>query len=191
MAKKEKKGLKKVESKKKAVKPAKVKSKKALPPAKIEAGKALTPFQAIERRFQEMEKRFEDIFRSPLSLLPSWMPRLKMPELGEISPSVDILTEGDDIVVKAELPGMKKENVDVHLTEDTITISGEKEKEEKVEKKDYYRYESSYGSFNRSFSLPAEVQAEKASAKFKDGVLEIRIPKTEEAKKKEKKLMIE
>jgi HSP20 family protein len=191
MAKKEKKAPKKVESKKKAIKPAKVKSKKAQPPAKMEAGKALTPFQAIERRFQEMERRFEDIFRSPLSLLPSWMPRLRMPTIGEISPSVDIITEGDDIVVKAELPGMKKEDVDVHLTEDTITISGEKKKEEKVEKKDYYRYESSYGSFNRSFSLPSEVQTEKASAKFKDGVLEIRIPKTEEAKKKEKKLTVE
>lgn len=189
MAKKEKKGLKKVESKK-ALTSAKVKSKKALPPVKVESKKALAPFQEMEKRFQEMERRFEDIFRRPLSLLPSWMPRLKTHELEEISPSMDIFTEGDDVVVKAELPGMKKEDVDVNLTEDTITISGEKEKEEKVEKKDYHRFERSYGSFTRSFNLPAEVQTEKASAKFKDGVLEIRIPKTEEAKKKEKKVMI-
>ena len=60
---------------------------------------------------------------------------MKMPEIGEISSSIDILTEGDDVVVKAELPGMKKEDIDVSLTEDTITISGEKKKEEKVEKK--------------------------------------------------------
>jgi HSP20 family protein len=86
---------------------------------------------------------------------------------------------------------MKKENIDVNLTKDTITISGEKRKEEKVEKKDYHSIERSYGSFKRSFSLPAEVETEKASATFKDGVLEIRIPKTEEAKKKEKKVMIE
>ncbi len=189
MAKKEKKGLKKVASKK-ALKPAKGKYRKALPPAKVEPKRALTPFQEIERRFQEMERRFEDIIRRPLSLLPSWMPRLKMHELEEITPSIDIFTKGDDVVVKAELPGIKKEDVDVDLTEDTITISGEKKKEEKVEKKDYYSYESSYGSFKRSFSLPAVVQTEKASAKFKDGVLEIRIPKTEEAKKKEKKIMI-
>jgi len=123
--------------------------------------------------------------------MPSWWPRLKMPEIEEISLSVDILTEGDDVVVKAELPGMQKEDIDISLTEDTITISGEKKKEKKVEKKDYYRLERSYGSFKRSFSLPAEVQTEKASAKFKDGVLEIRMPKTEEAKKKEKKVMIE
>jgi len=94
-------------------------------------------------------------------------------------------------VVKAELPGMKKEDIDISLTEDTITLSGEKRKEEKVEKKDYYSLERSYGSFKRSFSLPAEIQTEKASAKFKDGVLEIRMPKTEAAKKKEKKVMIE
>jgi HSP20 family protein len=158
---------------------------------KVEPTKALTPFHEMERRFQEMEKRFEDFFRRPFSLMPSWLPRLRMPEIEEISPSVDVLTEGDDVVVKAELPGMKKEDIDISLTKDTITISGEKKKEEKVEKKDYYRFERSYGSFKRSFSLPAEVQTEKASAKFKDGVLEIRVPKTEEAKKKEKKVMIE
>jgi HSP20 family protein len=159
--------------------------------AKVESKKALSPFQEMERRFQEMERRFEDLFRRPFSLLPSWMPRLKMPEIEEVSPSMDIFTEGDIVVVKAELPGMKKEDIDVSLTEDTITISGEKKKEEKIEKKDYYSFERSYGSFKRSFSLPSEVQTEKASAKFKNGVLEIRIPKTEEAKKKEKKVTVE
>lgn len=165
------------------------KEKKEL--VKVEPTKALSPFQEMEKRFGEMERRFEDFFRKPFSLLPSWMPRLKMPEIEEVSPSMDIFTEGDDVVVKGELPGMKKEDINVSLTKDTISISGEKKKEEKVEKKDYYSLERSYGSFKRSFSLPAEVQTEKASAKFKDGVLEIRIPKTEEAKKKEKKVMIE
>lgn len=165
------------------------KEKKEL--AKVESTKALSPFKQIEKRFEEMERRFEDFFRRPFSLLPSWMPRMKMPEIEEVSPSMDIFTEGDDVVVKGELPGMKKEDINVSLTKDTISISGEKKKEEKIEKKDYYSLERSYGSFKRSFSLPAEVQTEKASAKFKDGVLEIRIPKTEEAKKKEKKVMIE
>ncbi len=163
--------------------------KKAL--AKVESTKALSPFQEMEKRFEEMEKRFEDFIRRPFSSMPSWLPRLRMPEAEEVVPSVDILKEGDDIVVKAELPGMKKEDIDVSLTKDTITISGEKKKEEKIEKKDYYSLERSYGSFKRSFSLPSEVQTEKASAKFKHGVLEIRIPKTEEAKKKEKKVMVE
>ncbi len=165
------------------------KEKKEL--VKVEPTKALSPFQEMEKRFEEMEKRFEDFSRRPFSLLPSWWPRLRLPEIEEVPPSMDIFTEGDDVVVKAELPGMKKEDIDVSLTKDTISISGEKKKEEKVEKKDYYSLERSYGSFKRLFSLPAEVQTEKASAKFKDGVLEIRIPKTEEAKKKEKKVMIE
>jgi HSP20 family protein len=159
--------------------------------AKVESTKALSPFQEMEKRFEEMEKRFEDFFRKPFSSMPSWMPRLRMPEVEEVVTAIDILTEGDDIMVKAELPGMKKEDIDVILTKDTITISGEKKKEEKVEKKDYHSIERSYGSFKRSFSLPSEVQTDKASAKFKDGVLEIRIPKTEEAKKKEKKVTIE
>jgi len=158
---------------------------------KVEPTKALSPFREMEKRFEAMEKQFEDFFRKPFSFLPSWMPMMKMHRMEEFAPSIDILTEGDEVVVKAELPGIKKEDIDVDLTEDTITISGEKKKEEKVEKKDYHSIERSYGSFKRSFSLPTEIQTEKASAKFKDGVLEIRIPKTEEAKKKEKKVMIE
>ncbi|MDI6890346.1 MAG: Hsp20/alpha crystallin family protein [Thermodesulfovibrionales bacterium] len=160
---------------------AKKKSKELI---RVEPTKALSPFE-------EMERWFEDFFRRPFSLMPSWFPRLRLPEIEEVSPSVDVFEEGDEVVVKAELPGMRKEDLDVKLTEDTITISGEKKKEEKVEKKDYYRLERSYGSFTRSFRLPAEVQTEKAAAKFKDGVLEIRILKTEEAKKKERKIMIE
>jgi HSP20 family protein len=109
----------------------------------------------------------------------------------KISPSVDVFEEGDGVVVKAELPGMSREDIDVKVTDNIVTISGEKKKEEKIEKKNFYRMERSYGSFSRSFRLPTEVQAEKASAKFKGGVLEIRIPKSEEAKKKEKKVKVE
>lgn len=152
---------------------------------KIEPARALSPFE-------EMERRFEDLFRRPFSLLePSWWPRLRMPEMEEVSPKVDIFEEGDDFVVKAEIPGMKKEDIEVNLTDDMVTISGEKKQEEKVEKKDYYRLERSYGSFSRSFRLPKEIQTDKAKATFKDGVLEVKVPKTEEAKKKEKNIPIE
>jgi len=164
---------------------AKKEKKEAKELVKVEPTRALSPFE-------EMERRIEEFFRKPFSLLaPSWFPRLKFPELEELTPFVDIYEEGDTVVVKTELPGMKKEDIDVKLTEDVLTISGEKKKEEKVEKKDYYRLERSHGSFTRSFRLPTEVQAEKATASFKDGVLEIRVPKTEEAKKKEKKIFIE
>ena len=183
MAKKEKKAKKAT----KAAKP--TKATKAL--TKVEPTKALSPFREMEKKFEVMEKRFEDFFRRPFSFLPSWMPMMKMHGMEEFAPSIDILTKGDNVVVKAELPGMKREDIDVILTQDTITISGEKQKEEKVDKKDYHSIERSYGSFKRSFSLPSEVNTEKAAAKFEHGVLEITIPKTEEAKKKEKKVMIE
>ena len=152
---------------------------------KTEPARALSPFE-------DMERRFEDLFRRPFSLIePSWWPRLRMPEMEEVSAKVDIFEEGDNFVVKAEIPGLKKEDIEVNLTGDMITISGEKKKEEKVEKKDYYRVERSYGSFTRSFRLPKEVQTDKAKATFKDGVLEVKVPKTEEAKKKEKKVPVE
>jgi HSP20 family protein len=136
--------------------------------------------------FDRMEDIFEEFFRRPFR---SRLPRLF--EEGEPTPSVDIYEEGDNIIMKSEMPGMSKEDVEVNLTDDTITISGTKKKEEKVEKKDYYHLERSFGSFKRSFALPSEVQSDKAKASFKDGVLEVTIPKSEEAKKKEKKLKIE
>lgn len=140
--------------------------------------------------FERMEDLFEDLYRRPFgSRFFTGLPSIF--EKGELSPSVDIYEEDGNIVLKAELPGMDKKDVEVNLTESSITISGEKKREEKTEKKDYYRYESSYGSFSRSFNLPKEVQTDKAKASFKDGVLKITIPKTEEAKKKEKKLEIE
>jgi len=153
--------------------------------AKVEPSRALSPLE-------EMERRIEEFFRRPFSLLgPSWLPRLRMPEFEEITPTVDIFEEGHDIVMKAELPGMKREDIEVNITDDIITLSGEKRKEEKIEKKNYHRLERSYGSFVRSFRLPTEVQTEQVKAQFKDGILEIRVPKTEEARKKEKKVQIE
>lgn len=154
--------------------------------------KAVEPYRPLEwlTPFRRMEEMFEDFFRRPLGR--PWLPSLpRLFEGMEPTPSVDIFEEGDDVVVKTELPGMEKDDVDVNLTENAITISGEKKKEEKVEKKDYYHFERSYGSFSRTFTLPAEVQTDKAKASFKKGVLEVRIPKTEEAKKKVKKVTIE
>ncbi len=82
---------------------------------------------------------------------------------------------------------MKKEEIDVKLSDNTITISGEKKKEEKVEKKDFYRMERSYGSFTRAFRLPSEVQADKVKAQFKDGILEIRVPPKQKRQSRRKK----
>ena len=140
--------------------------------------------------FGRMEDMMEDFFRRPFAR-PLWSGMPRMMEDVEPIPSVDIYEEGDTIVLKSELPGITKSDLDINLTDDTITISGEKKKEEKVEKKNYYRLERSFGSFKRSFALPSGVQSDKAKASFKNGVLEVKIPKSEEAKKKERKIKIE
>jgi len=160
-----------------------------------EEKKELTPYRSSRdiSALEQMDRLFEDFFGRRFR--PWWpgvrWPEIKWPTEVEVHPSADIFENKDEIIVKAELPGMAKEDVNVNITENSITLSGEKKKEEKVEKKDYYRLERSYGSFSRSFSLPGDVQTEKAKATFKDGILEIRVPKTEEAKKKQVKVKIE
>ncbi len=94
-------------------------------------------------------------------------------------------------MVKAELPGMDKDNIEVNLTDHTLTIKGEKKKEEEIKEKDYYRAERSYGSFFRTVELPKEVHSDKVKAHFKNGILEVRLPKTEEAKAKEVKVKVD
>jgi len=137
----------------------------------------------------ELERFFDEVFRRPFSHVS--FPRFGFATAEEIVPSMDIFEAGGDVVVKAELPGMKKEDIEVTVTDSSITISGEKKKEDEVKKKNYYKYERSYGSFCRTFSLPTTVKTDKVKSTFKDGILEIRMPKTEEAKSKEVKVKIE
>lgn len=146
------------------------------------AGRYLSPFE-------EMEHWFEEAFKRPF--YAPWMPRFRFPEFREFSPSVDIFEDGNDVVVKAEIPGMSKDEIDVNITDDVITISGEKKSEEKIEKKDFFRLERSYGSFSRRMTLPAEIQSDRAKAAFKDGILEVRIPKSEAAIQKVKKVKVD
>ena len=137
-----------------------------------------------ETYFDEVENYFDRLFRHPFSMLtPSFVfPSYQKHE--ETSPCVDVYEEDNELVVKADLPGITKEDLNVTITENRITLSGEKKHEEKVEKKDYHWCERTYGSFKRSFRLPENVKGDAAKASFRDGVLEIRIPKTEEAKPK-------
>lgn len=145
------------------------------------------------RRFMspmaQMDRLFDEVFKRPFFSL--WSPRFGAGEMEELYLPVDIFEDGESVVVKAEIPGIKKENVNVELTPDSITISGKKSGEERVEHKDYFRLERSYGSFTRSFQLPVETLTEKARAVFKDGVLEVRIPKSPAAKQHVKKLTVE
>lgn len=166
---------KKAAAKKPAVKKAPAKSAATSKPAAA-TPQVRRPLGPVE----EMEHFLEHLWRRPLMAPPAWLGRLRLPELlGEISPSVDIFEEGNNVVVKAELPGMKRDDLDIILTEDTISISGHKKSEEKVQRHDFHRVERSFGTFTRRLRLPASVLPEKAKASFKDGVLEITIPKAE------------
>lgn len=138
---------------------------------------------------EEMERAFND-FLLQRFFTPSGMPRFKFPELGDVLTSVDMFEEGDNLVIKAELPGMKKEDINVDLKDDVITISGEKKSEEKSERKDFHIVERTFGSFTRRLRLPVEIKADKVEASFKDGVLEITMPKSEAAKQNAKRIAV-
>lgn len=155
-------------------------------------GRALTPwrpFAELSRLERQMERMWDEFTGGRLR---PWRWRWGWPErLGEIVPAVDLYEEKDEIVAKVELPGLEKDDVQVNITDNLLTIKGEKKKEEEIKEEDYYCCERSYGSFSRTIELPRAIQVDKARASFKKGVLEIRIPKTEEAKKKEIKVKVD
>jgi HSP20 family protein len=97
--------------------------------------------------------------------------------ISEWSPRVDIIEDEKEIIVKAELPEMKKEDVKVTVEDGVLAISGERKLEKEEKNKKYHRVESEYGSFLRSFTLPAAILTDKVSADFKDGVLKVHLPK--------------
>ncbi len=97
-------------------------------------------------------------------------------------PVVDVYDNDDNIVIKAELPGVDKENIDIDVTGRFLTLKGERSVENEVKEEKYHRKERAYGKFERVFTLPAEVDSEKIEADYKDGVLTINIPKPEKEK---------
>lgn len=144
----------------------------------------------LSRWESEMERMMDDFFgRRRRSWWPDRWFRTDREEIG--LPAIDVYEDKDDIVVKAELPGMTKDDVQVKLSDHLLTIKGEKRKEEEIKEENYYRSERAYGSFVRSLELPKDVHPEKVKAAFKNGVLEIRLPKTEEAKTKEITVKVE
>lgn len=99
-------------------------------------------------------------------------------------PAVDVYEQGGNIVVKAELPGMKPEELHLAVEDDLLTISGEKKQENEVKEKDYYHLERTFGRFERRLRLPETVKAEGAKASYKDGILQVELPKSEQTKRK-------
>ena len=148
------------------------------------------PFMDFARWDRDMDRMMEDFFGRRAR---PWLPErwFRREELDLKAPTMDVYEEKDEIVVKAELPGIDKENIEVNLTDHTLTIKGEKKKEEEVKEENYYRSERSYGSFFRTLELPTAVHGDKVKASFKNGILEVRMPKTEEAKAKEIKVKVD
>jgi len=141
--------------------------------------------------FEEMERWFENVLRRPYSALTSHIwPDLRLGEFETVAPYVDIFEEGNELVLKADVPGLEKKDIHIQVSDNFLTVSGERKKEEKVEKENYYGYERFHGSFFRRFELPYDVDAEKIKAHLDRGVLEVRIPKSEEAKKRTRKISI-
>ena len=137
------------------------------------------PFGGLRSLRQAMDRLFEDSFVRPSRL---W------PELVGEEPALDVYQTDKDIVVKASLPGIKPEEVDISVTGDMLTIKGEHKEAEEEKKADYFRKERRYGAFRRSMTLPVVVKAEKADAAFENGVLTVTLPKTEESKPKQIKV---
>ncbi len=136
------------------------------------------PLRDIVSIQDEMNQLFDDFFgRTP----KRWF----RPEEGLWTPNVDVSETKDEIVLTAEMPGMKKEDITLSVQDNVITLSGEKKSEEEKKDANFYRLERSFGSFCRSFTLPTPVEAEKIKASFKDGILKVTLPKSEKVKPKE------
>lgn len=102
----------------------------------------------------------------------------------DIGPSVDVIDRDDEVVVRAEVPGFRKEDIEISVSGDLLTLSGATSREEKEERGTYYRAEITRGAFSRTLMLPAEVDDSKAKATMRDGLLELRLPKVERSRRR-------
>jgi HSP20 family protein len=152
----------------------------------MKPGTAMAPARTLQNLARRWDPSF---FESPFNrLFEAWnvlpygeetLPLMKW------TPACDIYETDKEIVVKAELPGVKKEFVNVSIENNLLTIQGERKFEEETKKENYHRVERAYGEFLRTFTLPAFVDTAKINAEFKDGILLLTLPKREEAKPKQ------
>jgi HSP20 family protein len=150
-----------------------------------------SPLSNLRREFDRMLDEFPWGWRRPLArsvfdIEPFWR---GFGGIGAV-PAVDIAEKDKDYEITAELPGMDESNIDVKFADGVLTIKGEKKEEKEEKRKDYYLSERRYGSFQRSFPVPESVDANGIEAKFVNGVLTVKLPKSSEAQKNEKKIAI-
>jgi len=149
-----------------------------LPVQQAAPTRALSPFEELDRMFESLV---------PRGWLRPW--RWERPSFSDLlqfefqGPRVDVIDREDEVLVKAEIPGVSKDDLEVSVDESTVTIKGQTSHEEKEEKGDYYRSEIRRGAFSRTIALPREVDASEAKATFKDGILELSLPKVAKSKR--------
>ena len=141
------------------------------------------PFRGLDELRDEMDRIFERTFgraeRRGIPMVRGWVP------------SIDMFDRDSEVVVRADIPGMSKEDIDISVLGNMLTISGEQKSEEKIDEDNYQYRERSYGKFQRNLPLPQGVDAGNIKASYKDGTLEITMPKTEEAKPKQIEVTVE
>ncbi len=149
------------------------------------------PFESFLHRMDSLHKEMDHLFGD------FWKGSERHPLMTEspghfhVTPLIDETEDEKAFFIKVELPGMDQEDVDITLTDGRLTIRGEKKREEEEKGKDFYRHERSFGSFRRSLPIPVEVDESKIEASFKKGVLSIKLPKSDEARKKVKHIHVE
>lgn len=136
------------------------------------------PLREMAAVNQSLDRWFDDSFFAPRRLTGAT-------NLSTWNPAVDVYEESDRFVIKAELPGLDRQDIEVDLNDRVLTLKGERSYENEVKEDGYYRKERAFGKFHRAFTLPANLNADEIKAEFKDGLLTINIPKPEEEKPKQ------
>jgi len=157
----------------------------------VPATRAIRPFRALQ---QQINRDFDEMFKNPFGSggwldWPKW-PSVDWPKWEEIAPRVNVSEKDGVIQVEAAIPGMDSKNLEVSLQDDVLTLKGEYKEEKEEKGKEVHRKEFSTGSFERTISLPARVQADKAEAKFEKGILRLTLPVVAEDRERVKKIPI-
>jgi HSP20 family protein len=136
-----------------------------------------------------MEDLFEDVLRSVPA--PLWPARRPLIDTRGWAPAVEMYDQDNEIVLKMELPGMERKDIHLAVSDDTLTIEGERKAAAEAKEEDYYCCERHYGKFYRAITLPTDIEAGKIAAHYRNGVLEVHLPKAKEAKTKQLEVQIQ
>jgi len=142
------------------------------------------PFRDMVSLQERMNRLFEDVLSKPRGSDEGFAS-------GIWAPPVDIYENEQEVLIKAEVPGMNQTDISVEVKDGTLVIKGERKHEKDVKDGYYHRVERVYGTFQRSFTLPTTVEADKVTARYRDGVLELKLPKAESAKPKQIKVEVQ